>query len=84
MENIYKTSTFDEKSEKITLKDYYNGLPTSISPKTLFINKVQAATGKSYVTVSNWVHGKTKPSEPKDLVILSELTGLSINDLFND
>lgn len=84
MNSIYKTNIFERKSEKMTLQDYYKGLPSSISPKTEFINEVSSKTGKSHVTVSNWVHGKTRPNDPKDLVVLSELTGLSINDLFND
>jgi hypothetical protein len=68
---------------QLNLTSYYKELPRAIAPKTDFVERVAEKTGKNIATVRFWVMGKTKPSDPKDLEILSELTGIQIENLFS-
>lgn len=64
------------------LKKFYEDLPRVIAPKTEFVNKVAARCGVNAATVRLWVKGKVKPSEPEYMIILSEETGIEIDQLF--
>lgn len=71
-----------ENIKKITLRDYYDGLPSSSSPKTEFVTKIAYLTGKSHMAVMNWISGRAKPKDDKDLEILSRESGIPTEDLF--
>jgi len=66
------------------LKDYYNELPELNAPKSDFIREIASLTGKAEQTVRLWLWGKTKPSEKEDLEVLSKLTGIEVNQLFDE
>lgn len=66
----------------INLTGYYSKLPRAVAPKTDFVERVAEKTGKNIATVRLWVTGKTKPSDPKDLETLAELTGIQVENLF--
>lgn len=68
--------------EKMTLKDYYIGLTKKPSPSSAFIADVVYKTGRSASTVIQWVTGKSTPRDVRDIVILSEMTGIPVQDLF--
>ena len=71
-----------ESQSKIDLKTFYKNLPRAVAPKTDFVERVAEKTGKNIATVRLWVTGKTKPSDPKDLETLAELTGIQVENLF--
>lgn len=71
-----------EIKEIVTLSDYYEALPKPTSPKTEFVKMIAEATGKEEATVRLWFKNKTKPNDPKDLEILSQKTGIAIENLF--
>ncbi len=69
-------------SRKQTLVEYYKDLPSPKPPKTEFIEKVAKRCGLNEMTVRNWAKGRTKPSDEAHLIILSEETGIPIDELF--
>lgn len=77
-------NTFNKKSEKLTLRGYYDGLPTSVNPKTKFINEVIFKTGVSANTVRNWVRYGMRPTDPNHVKVLVELTGIPEENLWED
>lgn len=64
------------------LKEYYENLPEKSNPKTDFVNQVAFRANVSTNTVRNWIDG-TKPANPKHINIISEITGISAEELFN-
>lgn len=70
------------KEEIKTLSDYYESLPPATAPKTEFVKRIAERTGKEEATVRLWIKGKTKPDDPKHWGILSEETGIPVENLF--
>jgi hypothetical protein len=70
--------------EKLTLRGYYHSLPTPVPPKTDFIKRVAGQCEVGLETVRNWIRGDARPSNEKHYDILSELTGISKDQLFAD
>lgn len=70
------------KSKKMTLIDYYNGLPKQTSPKSDFITEVAQMCDVSEATVRFWVYNKFRPSRKEFLAVLSEKTGIPEEELF--
>lgn len=64
------------------LFDYYNNLPQQTSPKSDFLRLIMSECGVSFTTAINWVNGKVKPSKKVYLEKLSQITGLSQEQLF--
>ena len=62
------------------LRRYYKDLEN----KTAFINEVCFKTGRSAATVHNWIKYGMKPHNPKDIEVLSAITGIAAKDLWND
>lgn len=73
-----------KNSVKMTLKGYYDNLPSADCPKTNFINKIAARTKVSVTTVRNWIFYGMKPSNQDYIRILSEETGIPENCLWTD
>lgn len=67
---------------KMTLRDYYVGLTKKPSPSSAFIADVVMKTGRSASTVISWVTGKNTPRDIRDSIILSEMTGIPVPELF--
>ena len=68
----------------MTIKEFYEMLPESTSPKSDIIRKVVRLTGKTEQTVRLWFWGKTKPADDGDIKVLAELTGLSEMEMFEN
>lgn len=73
-----------EKSSKIPLEGYYEGLPEASFPKTSFVNETARDCNVSVATVHNWIHGKTKPERPEHRKYLSEKTGIPEDELWKE
>ena len=84
MKNNEKTNISSKNCSKLTLKDYYSALPEASCPKTEFMNEVAKKCGVSLSTVRNWIRFGMKPSNPKHVEILSQLTGIDAEDLWKD
>ena len=63
---------------------YYSNLPNATHPKTEFINEVIKKTGVSFTAVRNWVVYGMKPNNPEHIAALSEITGISPENLWSD
>ena len=84
MKDDLKTTKKLFEGDKITLKDYYSNLPNATHPKTEFINEVIKKTGVSFTAVRNWVVYGMKPNNPEHIAALSEITGISPENLWSD
>lgn len=88
MENIQSSKDFGEKSEKLTLKGYYQSLPERYSPKQRLLENIQQKceefTGKvvTVTTLRNWVLYGIKPKDPLHVKAISEVTGIREEDLW--
>ena len=71
-----------KKLEKMTLKCYFDSIPKYTSPRKDFISEVAHKCGVTEQTVRNWCIYGIKPSDYKYLKVLSEVTGIGVNDLF--
>lgn len=73
---------FEEQTEarsnrgKMTLRDYYESLPSSEHPKTDFVNEVVRRTGVSSATVRNWIFYGMRPLKKEHVKVLSDVTGI--------
>ncbi|MCF0219826.1 MAG: hypothetical protein HUK14_08595 [Muribaculaceae bacterium] len=47
--------------KKISFKDIYNSLPSSLTPKARFISEVAALTKKKEITVRMWLCNHNRP-----------------------
>lgn len=83
MNDELKTNVSQGKGCKMTLRDYYYGLPETISPKTEFIIKVMKETEASYASVRNWIVYGMKPKKQSCIKALSEITGIPADDLWS-
>lgn len=71
----------ERKSEKMTLKGYYEGLEPQIPPKRDFIARISMRCGVSQGTVYNWING-LRPKLEEHVKILSQETGIAAGDLW--
>lgn len=71
-----------EEIKKKTLKFYYDSLPKQTSPKSDFIREVAERCKLSEQTVRFWIYDKFKPSREEFYEVLSEMTGIPKDDLF--
>lgn len=84
MENIQSSNTFEENSQKITLKGYYQRLPLRTAPRYDFIREVAKRCKVREQTVRNWILYGMKPQQHIHVEILSKLTGINEEDLWKD
>lgn len=84
MKKNESTNKMTEKSSKIPLEGYYEGLPEASFPKTSFVNETARDCNVSVATVHNWIHGKTKPEKPEHRKYLSEKTGIPEDELWKE
>lgn len=72
----------EEKARKITLSGYYENLPKSSYPKKEFIQRIMTECDVSFTTARNWTKGNTKPAFEWQIEKLSEITGISREQLW--
>ena len=84
MKVIEKQSEFDKNCQKMTLRGYYESLPNSSHPKTEFVNEIAVRAGVSTATVRNWISYGMKPSNPEHIELLSQMTGIDKDSLWNE
>lgn len=67
----------------MTLRDYYQSLPTKQTPpRTKFIRKLMETCDVQDTTVRKWVSGDAVPDDPDHRFIISRLTGIPESELF--
>ena len=88
MEIIQSSKKMGEKTEKITLKCYYQSLPERVAPKQKLLEEIQEEcdrlTGKrpTITTVRNWVLYDIKPQSPMYVQAIVNVTGIKEEDLW--
>lgn len=82
MDNIRLSKNNSTKAKSI--KEFYKKLPSSISPKSDFLREISQRCGVTYMTARNWVVYGMKPSNREHFKVLSELTGIPEDHLFED
>ena len=83
MENANNSNTLLEKSKSMTLKGYYNRLPEPTFPKKDFVKEVADKCNVTQTTARNWIRYGIKPNDPEHIRILSQITGISPENLWN-
>lgn len=83
MKDVLKTSKTLDEGRNMTLKGYYQNLPSSVHPKTDFINEITKRTGVSFTAARNWVVYGMRPNNPEHIFVLSEITGISPENLWS-
>lgn len=68
------------KKNGITLADYYDNIPKY--PRSDFLTEVCKRCEIKRATVYAWLTGKAKPQKSSHYLILSEITGIAPEKLF--
>lgn len=66
-----------------TLKDWYQNLPQVTYPKLEVVKHLMRETGKSESCVKKWLLGNNTPSDSRDRELLSQVSGIPVENLFN-
>ena len=66
----------------MTLRGYYDSLPEPTKPQQDFVREVMVRCKVSETTVYNWLSGRSRPSDPRHISVLCEITGLKEDDLW--
>lgn len=74
----------EQERQKMTLKGYYDALPVRECPKTAFVVNMAMKCNVSTNTVRNWIMYNMKPLNPEHCNILSEATGIPVEELWKD
>lgn len=83
MKSDNKTNTLKPKSKIMTLKGYYKSLPDPTYPKKDFINTIAERCNVTLTTANNWIKYGIKPNNLEHVQILSEITGISPEHLWD-
>ena len=84
MESSRKANEQTDKLCIITLKSYYKNLPNPTHPKKELIRRIAAECNVTEVTVRNWIMYGFRPDNPNHIEIISKITGIAKEDLWND
>lgn len=88
MKSIENVNTSLDKKEKMTLRDYYKGLPEAnkIAPRKLLVKRIAERCDVPESTARSWLSFGVKPRENKEqiIAILAEETGIAPEDMWND
>lgn len=76
--------SFNKKDSKMTLKGYYDALPEPTVPKREFVLEIMQKCHVVETTAFNWISGRTRASDPRHLAVLSQITGIKQEDLWQD
>lgn len=80
---IYRKNVKD--SNNLTLKDYYESIEATPSPRMDFLKDIAQACGVNAWTVKNWILGmvpKSNANKRRYAKIISELTGVKEDKIF--
>ena len=66
MKAVVKSNILPDNGIKMTLKDYYESLPKTTSPKTEFLKRVVDECGVSFGTAINWAKRGMPPADETD------------------
>ncbi len=85
MKNKTNTKNGAERSETITLRDYYLSLPKAkvIAPRKEFLESIAKKCEVTISTARNWVMYGMKPQKQSHVEVISRETGLPADRLFN-
>jgi hypothetical protein len=72
----------DNKKTKKSLREYYESLPQVTQPRTDLARRVAHRCGVSEQAARNWMSYGMKPRNEQHLKVLSEETGIPMEDLF--
>ncbi len=84
MENINNNGKETGKTAKMTLKGYYKRLPDRLAPKYDFVSLIAKRCHVTKQTVRNWILYGVRPQQHIHTEVLSEVTGISEEDLWRD
>ena len=86
MKSTEKANTLQQTTRKITLRDYYNSLPDAkqVAPRKALIERISQRCNVPFSTARSWLAYEIKPRYEPYLRILSEETGIAIEDLYAD
>lgn len=73
-----------KKTKKMTLKDYYEGIPLRNAPRNEFVKEVARRCSVSEQTVRNWCLYGIKPQSYEHVNVLIELTGIEAKNLWKE
>lgn len=68
----------------MTLRGYYKSLPDPTFPKKDFILEIATKCHVTLATANNWIKYGIKPNKPEHIRILSEITGIAPENLWDD
>lgn len=71
------------ENKKMTLRGYYENLPSATYPKSDFIRKVTSVCGCTEAAVRSWLRGSSKPAKEREKK-LSNLTGIPEENLWGE
>lgn len=71
-----------ENGVKMTLRDYYENLPTAIAPKTEFVKKIMDKCGVTQQATHRWLKKGSMPSSKEHCDAIAEIAGVAPEILF--
>lgn len=86
MESIEKSKTFGNSGKKMTLRDYYDGLPDAyvVSPKKNLLRKISEKCGVPMATARAWMKYGIQPRDKSKIALLAEATGIAPEDMWRE
>ena len=84
MESINNSNSSSRKGQIMTLRSYYKNLPDARYPKSELINKIAMRCGVTLATARNWILYGIRPGKPEHIQIISDITGIPADNLWND
>lgn len=67
----------------MTLREYYQSLPSRpVPPKTKLVRDIMSNCGVEAITARAWLKGQNIPSNPEHRAIISRMTGIPEDELF--
>ena len=82
MENIKNSNNSHGNGRLMTLKGYYKNLPAPTYPKKEFVRTIASKCDVSESTVRNWVMYGFRPDNEEHIKILSNETGIPVEELW--
>lgn len=84
METIKNSNSSAENGRIMTLKSYYKNLPEPTHPKKALINSIAVQCGVTLATARNWILYGIRPDNPFHIQTISKITGIPVENLWND
>ena len=66
----------------MNLKEFYETLPQSSSPKMEFVRDLTKHLGVTETAVRNWIKGRAKPADKEHIEYISKVTAIPAEELF--